>query len=650
MSVRPIAASDKRPPITTGAQPALLITSTVSAPPDDTRAASAPTLQTRKPGWHARSFNFDWDKPADRHRYQLKTGLPLVHAAILNGEWEHAMELLSPEDLGMVWLTPASQRPPTGPQTLPHASRWASQLPSTNAEKRRRAIIEMVIDVTGLTTVDHTCLHGANLLTLCLLLKVPAKVMYKVLAMACQHAPQYIHLPDANGRTPIDIAAHESSTRIYMQMLGCWSSLSNPDTPYPVAEDPAYVRAWLARHSAADAAHLATHFPALRGALWCFKDKSGLSRLCRMIMEGTLIQHLPPGLNEQVSWYRKQRLALMSLQGENNSPLLVAARHGPASIFMSLLAYDMPAVRPQDNDVPPAWKAAKATRARPGVSLSVSESGSESASDVEVNSTSSSESDEETDLNSLEESDAALPETAMHNEALQCFVLYRPASELEKLLQTLPAIRPSMTEAIKLLGMSATVAAVAERKVTNSYRALMTQISRLLSPAQKMALISQSASGAPEHLSFLLSLPDFPHGQSDLFEALSFASHLHDRVAFDIAAERSTIYRKKPQPIDTRFPLRESTFDHEYLALQAGSKLWLDRFIAAGLDLGAMLDTLGPDVVPMLADTDPEGLPSLLKGLGVKVDEEMIAAARTDQGRQALLALREASGSRPAKA
>ncbi len=676
MSVRRPEADGNRPNITTNAQPAPLLTTTGGADQSESLPAPSPTLQSRTTGWHARSLAFNWDKPADRHRYQLKTGLPLVHAAVLNGDWVQAMDMLAP----------ASQRTPPGLQTTAHASRWASQLPSTNEEKRRRAIIEMAIDVVGLTTIDQACLQGANLLTLCLLLEVPSFVLDAVLSMTCRHAPQYINLPDANRRTPlgvaasnglpqqvekllaagahpltacyggqsgrrttpIEIAAHEAGTRIYTLMLSRLPDFTSPNADYPHVEDPACVKVWLARHSQDDAASLVKRFPTLRGALLCFKDQSGLSRLCRMIMEGTLIKQLPPGLIEQVSWYRKNKVSLLSLQGEMSSPLEVAARHGPVSVFISLLAYGMPVVTPQDNDVPPTWKAQKAVGLRRRVSLSESES--DSASDVDAGSPSVSDSDDESEHDAGKAPDTERPAPELHIEALLRFILYRPASDIEKLLQTLPAIRPSLTEAANQLAVSATTSAVVAKKITNSYRALMTQVCRLLSPAQKTELLTQSASGAPEHLAFLLSLPDFPQGQIALLQAMNFASHLYNREAFEIAAERSTMYRRKPKPLDSQSPVSESTFDHEFLALQAGSKLWFDRFIAAGLDLWAMLKVYGNDLVPMLADMDPEGLPSRLKNYGVKIDDEMIAAARTDEGRQALLAMRKASGRKSAKA
>ncbi len=83
MSVRRPAEAGNRQNITTNALPAPLLTTTGGADQGDSRLDPPPVLRSRDVGWHARSLAFNWDKPADRHRYQLQTGLPLVHAAIL---------------------------------------------------------------------------------------------------------------------------------------------------------------------------------------------------------------------------------------------------------------------------------------------------------------------------------------------------------------------------------------------------------------------------------------------------------------------------------------------------------------------------------------------------------------------------------------
>lgn len=712
MSTSQIAAGSLRPPITTTDQPVPLITTTtLAAPPTPsttsasssvhptptsttaTRPGPVPTLQSRTPGWHARSFGFDWDKPAERHRYQLKTGLPLVHAAMMNGDWDHALSLMTPDDLGLIWVVPASQRMPNGTLSAPHASRWASQLPSVNPERRQRAIIEMAIDLVGLTSVDYRSLHGANLLSLCLLLKVPSPVLKEVLAMAGAHAPQYLRLPDANGRTPLTVAAQcgvpehvemlllagahpldasgskpghgyrnaieaaasEAGLEIYMKMLGALSLMWRKDGAYPYAQDPARLQTWLARHGADDAVALAKRFPSLNGALLCFKDSSGQSRMSRMIMDGTLSQLLPPGLHAQVRWYRMQQVALQALQGTASSPLVTAAQYGPTSVFFSLMAYAEEGLLPagdddDDSDVGGDDNEDDDVAIRHSPAARTHSPAPES--DVEVSSASSTEADSGVnsdasdgweDWENWNPAPAKLLLTQVQVTALQRFVECRSARDIEKLQLTLPRIGPSLAEGAFLAASAATRTAVETQLLSEDYRALMRRICTLLSSAQKMELIMLSTTGASAHMCFLLGLPDFPHGQQNLYEALVAASWSHNREAFEIAAGRSWLYRNKPKTIDSALPLTESSFDHEFLALKAGSALWFQRFMKAGLDLHAMLRTLGPRLLPLIADVDPDLLPSLRNEIVVKIDEHMVVAARTEEGRQALRALRDAA-------
>ena len=679
MSVSQAAAGSQRPAISTTDQPVPLINTTDSPASTGSPPESAPTLQTRKTGWHARSIDFNWDKPIDRHRYQLKTGLPLVHAAMLNGDWELALELLSPEDLGMVWLAPASQRTPPGAPTALHTSRWASQLPSNNDDKRQRAILEMAIDVAGMTTVDHHILQGANLLTLCLLLTVPSTVLDKVLAVAASHAPQYLHLPDANGRTPLGVAASsslpeviekllvagahplapcvnvktgrasnpleivatEAGTRAYMMMLGGLTGLGRSEFTYPLAEDPAHVKAWLARHDVDDASVLTDRFPMLTRALLCFKDQSGHSRLCRMIIDGTLIEQMPQGLRAQAAWYQKQQVSLLPLQGVASSPLVVAAEHGPVGIFCSLLAYAVPTSL-QDSDDEPERRDTRRAR--------TNSSGPES--DVEVSAGSGADTDgdgvQEEAVDEVETANLEPLAADVETAALKHFVECRSAADIAILQKTLPWSWQTLNEGAGKAALDATQSAVDALQVPIAYRALMVKICHLLSEKQKMELLMLSATGAPEHMCFLFSLPEFPRGQGSLYDALIAACWSGNRDAFEIAAERSQIYRRKPKSRDHNLPQAESTFDHEFLALKAGSRKWFDRFIAAGLDLTAMLTTCGAKLVPLIADVDPDGLRSWLSGHPVKIDDPMIKVARTDRGRQALQELRASLPGKPA--
>ena len=86
-------------------------TITISVNPSNSNHHVPPVVHSRPAGWHAKSFGFDWNKRSDQHKYLIKSGLPEVHAAIVNDDWDLALELICPEDFGLLWLPPASQSP-----------------------------------------------------------------------------------------------------------------------------------------------------------------------------------------------------------------------------------------------------------------------------------------------------------------------------------------------------------------------------------------------------------------------------------------------------------------------------------------------------------------------------------------------------------
>ena len=138
------------PPLSTDSITPDLLTTTVTAP-DAT--ASEPAMQSRPAGWHAASLGHDWNKRGDQHQYLLKTGLPALHAAIINDDWRDAAELLCPEALSLCWLPPATQRPPELKTTTLHSSRWAAALPSAHTDTQNKAILDMALDRVGSTSV-----------------------------------------------------------------------------------------------------------------------------------------------------------------------------------------------------------------------------------------------------------------------------------------------------------------------------------------------------------------------------------------------------------------------------------------------------------------------------------------------------------------
>jgi hypothetical protein len=77
-------------------------------------------------------------------------------------------------------------------------------------------------------------------------------------------------------------------------------------------------------------------------------------------------------------------------------------------------------------------------------------------------------------------------------------------------------------------------------------------------------------------------------------------------------------------------------------ALKAGSVLWFDKFLQAGLNLQDLLDAHGDEVLPLMADLNPSGLMTWLQDLNLRVTQQMIDQARTSEGKAILVDLMQA--------
>jgi hypothetical protein len=77
-------------------------------------------------------------------------------------------------------------------------------------------------------------------------------------------------------------------------------------------------------------------------------------------------------------------------------------------------------------------------------------------------------------------------------------------------------------------------------------------------------------------------------------------------------------------------------------ALKAGSILWFDKFLQAGLNLQDLLHTRGNEVLPLMADLNPSLLMTWLQDLNFNVTQLMIDQARTSEGKSILENLMQA--------
>jgi hypothetical protein len=131
------------PPVTTAQQPNnFIITTAVNS----TGSTQTPLLAvlTRRPGLHAKLLGFDWKKRSDQTKYLIKSGLPVVHAAIVNDDWDLALELINPDDFGLLWLPPVSQSAPKNGGSDLDASTWTIDLLNKNESIRNDAILQRV--------------------------------------------------------------------------------------------------------------------------------------------------------------------------------------------------------------------------------------------------------------------------------------------------------------------------------------------------------------------------------------------------------------------------------------------------------------------------------------------------------------------------
>ncbi len=364
------------PPVTTAQPPNALIITTAVNPTSSTQTQT-PELRTRPPGWHAKSFGFDWNKRSDQHKYLVSSGLPEVHAAIVNDDWDLALELICSKDFGLLWLPPASQSTSQESTSDLDASTWTVDLLNKNENIHNDAILQMALHNTFVTSIGDNCLYGANLLTLCLLKPARPDVLQHVITLAAKHAPQYLNLPDALGRTPLWVAL-ENQDQASMHLLlkagadplqACkfseqgelksplYLAAKYPDkaifrdlllatigqgkkfTPYNFNEDPLYLKRWASGQSSEDVLWMVDQVKALQGPLLCCEDISGSSYFYRSVIDGSLDTTLTNGNEDLIEWLRKLDTSPTVSKDIESSPLYAVASHTTIQNFWTLVDF-----------------------------------------------------------------------------------------------------------------------------------------------------------------------------------------------------------------------------------------------------------------------------------------------------------------------
>ena len=635
------------------------VTTTVTGPQT---TSEAPTISSRDLiGWHAKQLKFDWNKPTDQHKYRSMTGLPEVHAAVINNDWAYAAEALCPDDIGIPWIPPASQRTTKTNNSYITSAAWAAPLPSLDPQKRTQAIIQMAADRTSKTTVEGAgCLYGSNLLTLCLQLPAPADFTQELIRLTAEQAPQYLNLPDANGCTPLYVAVrrgnaeqaalllaagadpqaacafqpHDDELAVisaYSEALDCDDSTMfelflekiltsvYKTKEYPIKEDPLQLGRWCLSQDEESIQKLASKFDVITNALLNFEDETGSSIIYRTLKNR---QPLTSGV---IPLYKGDPEA---------GAIFAAAVSGNLSTFIkginnfschtNDLSYHNRA-SPKEMKIYHLLK----LRSLSEIKILIEESS------VVIKSLDLSKSDFDSDF--------------IYYELIKHFIQNNSAENIKNFLKECPKAEHRFKEIIEsdFLFKECTF---------ENFSAAMEAAWPVLNEADKWYVLYCTSAAGSSHTAFIMSLP----GSSSLInssrhdldfltnnlssEMLEDAVQCGNTVAYEIAAGYSDRLNKlfvavKSGSADAnRHLLDEKAID----ALKAGSLLWFDKFLQAGLNLQDLLDTRGNEVLPLMADLNPSLLMTWLQDLNFSVTQVMIDQARTSEGKAVLENLMQA--------
>ena len=609
-------------PVTTAHQPNTLTTTTTVNPASSNQAVT-PALRTRPAGWHAKSFGFDWNMRADQHKYLVKSGLPEVHAAIMNDDWDLALELICPEDLGLHWLPPASQRPSKKNNSRSDEPNWAFELESHDKAIRNNAILNMVIHVTNITSTGDNCLYGANLLTLCLLKPARPDVLQHVIYLAKTQAPHYLNLPDAIGRTPLWVAIEnqdQASVQLLLKAganplqdcefseegelkspLSFAAKYANKEffrdlvramidhvedfTPYDFNKDPLFIKRWAAGHSSKDVVWLADQLEVVRGPLLCCKDISGTSYFYRSVIDGSLDKKFASGNEDLIEWLKTLDISPGSFHELEASPLYAAASVTSIPTYAKLVDFLMENIyESPDNDD------SKIFRRKVNVNFLLNRTAEEFDEFIEFSTD---------DLLTNDEQEKYDKKIYIIQQQYIALTQYQHTLDFDNYARTVKSVWP------------------------------------FISDEQKNTLFLDAATRADDRMDLVFGMLDCALNMSTVEGILQRAASIGNARAFEFAADRSFKMGWLLESLKAGNDVGQGMF---YWALTAGSLKWVDKLIAAGFKLQNIISS-SESYISILADLDPQNLANKLKGLENKITPRMIDHARTEAGKQALIAL-----------
>ena len=590
-------------PVTTTTTNSATSTTTTTTINSDKAASTSISLVSRPIGWHATVSGFDWDKRSDQHRYRLSIGLPEVHAAVINRDWETASEMLCAEDIGLLWLPAVSQRDSANDGKNTENGAWATKLPSKDQSTRLEAIRQMAMDMVPKTWVEGAgCLYGANLLTLCMQTSVPPEFMQKLLIMIKEKSPQYLNLPDASGRTPLYIAVDQGNEAQVRMLIdaganpcgACRFSATDPipttsaydlalasknnniffllvensiqsanwSQGYPIREDPLKLEQWASLHSESELRSFANQFSCLKSFLFNLPDASGSS-----IVERTL--NRKEILDKDITPLYRKNLQL--------GTIYAAAVSGDAEAFiLNINTY------------------------------------------LDQTSTSSKNRNTEN--------------------LTWIFLKNSDPSKISLVATQCPKLEPFLEQITCGYRLSSLP--------FKNFSALLTAMWPNIDQQNRQLIACLSGNADSHYTQFIINLPGFAMERNTYASnhMVLLAAQSGNTTAFEFGAAHQDKFDKLVSEI-TSVSDQDTTLRIQGLAinaLHARSLLWFEKLMTAGLNLQALLDSDGETILPLMADLSPARLGTWLEGMTFGITQQTIDDARTAEGRDALLALIQA--------